>query len=98
MNVTKKNEDGVLTVYLEGKMDTNTTPMVEAEIADDIAQAKALVIDMAALQYISSAGLRLMLSLHKKMAQKGGLTIINANETIREIFDFTGFAEILNIQ
>ncbi|MBQ6380688.1 MAG: STAS domain-containing protein [Clostridia bacterium] len=98
MIVTKKMENAVLTVYLDGKMDTNTTPIVEKEIEADVEEAKAVVIDMKDLKYISSAGLRLLLSLHKKMAAKSGMTIKNANETITEIFEFTGFADVFTIE
>ena len=98
MNTTKTFENGTLTVLLDGKLDTNTTPQVQSEIEADIQNAEALVIDMKDLKYISSAGLRLLLSFHKKMMAKGGMTIKNVNETNMEILDFTGFTDILNIE
>jgi anti-sigma B factor antagonist len=98
MNITKTLENGLLTVLIDGKLDTGTTPQATEEIEADLDSAEELIIDMKDLKYISSIGLRLMLSLHKKMAVKGGMKIINANETIMEIFDFTGFADILNIE
>ena len=98
INITKTNENGVLTVFLEGKMDTGTTPQVASAIETDAESAEALVLDMKDLKYISSAGLRLLLSLHKKMAVKGGMTLKNVNETNMEILDFTGFTDILNIE
>lgn len=97
MNTTKTLENGVLTVLLDGKLDTGTTPQVTSEIEADIDNAEQIIIDMKDLKYISSAGLRLLLSLHKKMAAKGGLKVINVNETNMEIFDFTGFSDILDI-
>ena len=98
IEVKKEMNSSTLTVYLIGKMDTSTTPQVSKEIDADIDNAEALVLDMAELKYISSAGLRLLLLLHKKMAVKGGMTLKNVNETNMEIFDFTGFADILNIE
>ena len=83
---------------IDGKLDTSTTPQATAEIEADLDSAEELVIDMKDLKYISSVGLRLMLSLHKKMTYKGGMKLINVNETNMEIFDFTGFADILNIE
>ncbi len=98
MNTTKTLENGILTVLLDGKLDTSTTPQVQSEIEADVESADSLVIDMKDLKYISSAGLRLLLSLHKKMMAKGGMTIINVNDTNMEILEFTGFADILNIE
>ena len=98
MNVTKTLENGILTVLLDGRMDTGTTPQVAEEIEVDIDNADKIVLDMKELKYISSAGLRLLLSLHKKMSAKGGMVVKNVNETNMEIFDFTGFADILNIE
>lgn len=98
MNVTKTLENGILTVLLDGRMDTGTTPQVAEEIEADIDNADKIVLDMKELKYISSAGLRLLLSLHKKMSAKGGMVVKNVNETNMEIFDFTGFADILNIE
>ncbi len=98
MNITKSLENGVLNILLDGKLDTSTTPQATEEIEAELENAQSIVIDMKDLKYISSAGLRLLLSLHKKMAEKGGLTIKNVNDTNMEIFDFTGFTDILNIE
>jgi anti-sigma B factor antagonist len=98
MEISKKLEDGVLTVSIEGKMDTTTTPQVKEEIEAEINDAQSLVIDMKDLKYISSAGLRLLLSLHKKMEEKSGMIIKNVNETNMEILEFTGFTDVLNIE
>ena len=98
MKTTITLENGVLNVLLDGKLDTGTTPQVQSEVEAQIENAESLIIDMKDLMYISSAGLRLLLSLHKKMMSRGGMKIINVNETNREIFDFTGFADILNIE
>ncbi len=98
MNTTKSFENGILTVLIDGKLDTNTTPQVQSEIESDVESADSLIIDMKDLKYISSAGLRLLLSLHKKMMAKGGMTIKNVNDTNMEILEFTGFSDILNIE
>ncbi|MBR2731831.1 MAG: STAS domain-containing protein [Clostridia bacterium] len=98
LNFEKKIEDSALTVLLDGKLDTGTTPELASAIEADVDQAEKVVFDMTELKYISSAGLRLLLSIHKKMMKKGGFVIRNVNETNMEILEFTGFAEILNIE
>ncbi len=98
LNIEKITEDGVLTVLLDGRLDTGTTPELSAAVESDAETAEKIIIDMENLKYISSAGLRLLLSLHKKMMPKEGLIIKNVNETNMEIFEFTGFADILNIE
>lgn len=98
MNITKTLENGILTVLLDGKLDTGTTPQVQAELEADVKSADSLIIDMKDLNYISSSGLRLLLSLHKMMTAKGGMIIKNINETNMEILEFTGFSDILNIE
>ena len=98
MKITKNFENETLTVIIEGKLDTATTPQATQEIEVELDRINKLVLDMKDLKYISSAGLRLMLSLHKKMAAKGGMTLKNVNETNMEIFDMTGFTDILNFE
>lgn len=98
LSFEKKIEDSVLTVYLDGKLDTGTTPDLASAVEADVDQAEKVIFDMKDLKYISSAGLRLLLSIHKKMMKKDGFVIRNVNETNMEILDFTGFAEILNIE
>ena len=98
LNFKKHLTDGTLTVTLEGKLDTATAPTLSDAILGDAETADALVLDMAELTYLSSAGLRLLLVLHKMMAPKGGLLLKNVNETNMEILDLTGFSEILNIE
>ena len=97
MNINKEMQDGVLTVYLEGKLDTVTTPQAEKELEEDVDAASQLVLDMKTLKYLSSAGLRMILKLHKKMNEKDGMTIKNVNESIMEIFDMTGLTSIFKI-
>ncbi len=98
MNITKEFNGKELTIILNGKLDTGTTPQATKEIQAEIGNIESLILDMKDLKYISSAGLRLILSLHKQMAAKGGMKVINVNETNMDIFDLTGFTDLLNIE
>ena len=94
----EKAEGTVLTLSLEGRLDTTTSPVLEAELKHSVEGITELVIDMAALEYISSSGLRVLLSAQKVMNRQGKMSIRNVNETIMEIFEVTGFADILTIE
>lgn len=98
LNINKEQENGTLTIALEGRLDTVTAPDLEAEISASIDDIENLKFDMEALEYISSAGLRVLLSAQKNMAKKGSMVLYNVNETVMEIFDVTGFADILTIE
>ena len=98
MNITKTQNGTNLTVALEGRLDTTTAPDLEKELKDSMDGITALTLDFATLDYISSAGLRVLLSAHKAMSKKGGMKVVNANEMVREVFDVTGFADILDIE
>jgi len=94
-----KNLDGKnLTIALEGRLDTMTAPMLEAELKKETENIDSLVLDFSKLEYISSAGLRVLLSAHKAMGGKGGMRVTHVNEIVREVFEVTGFADILNIE
>lgn len=97
MKINKEKTGQELTFSLEGRLDTVTAPELERELNAELDGAEALTLDLGKLEYISSAGLRVLLSAHKEMARKGGLKILNANEIVREVFDVTGFSDILNI-
>ena len=98
MIASKKQEGSKLTLALEGRIDTLTAPQLESEISPMLEGIDALVIDLAQVAYISSAGLRVLLSTHKKMLAAGGsLTIANAVPAVREVFDITGFSDILTL-
>ena len=97
MTITKNQNGTAVTLCVEGRLDTITAPELEKEI-QSISDATELTVDFAKLEYISSAGLRVLLSAHKTYAKVGGMTIINVNETVLEIFDVTGFKDILNIK
>ena len=94
----KTIESSVLIVHLAGRLDSVTTPQVEKELKTDVASVRALVLDFKDLEYVSSAGLRMILKLHKKMKKKDGMTIKNVNKSIMEVFALTKFAEILRIE
>ena len=97
MTITKNMNGTALEIALEGRLDTMTSPDLEAELKESMDGAESLTMDFGKLDYISSAGLRVLLSAHKAMSAKGGLKIINVNEVVREVFDVTGFSDILNI-
>ncbi len=98
LNIEKKTENGALTVVLEGRLDTTTAPHLETELMDAIDDVAALTLDFEKLDYISSAGLRVLLSAQKKMNTKGEMKLTHVNDTIMEIFEVTGFSDILTIE
>ncbi|MBQ6680406.1 MAG: STAS domain-containing protein [Lachnospiraceae bacterium] len=98
MNIIKNTEEKVLTIAVEGRLDTVTAPELEEEIKNIPDEVEALVLDFANLEYISSAGLRVLLSAHKNMALRDGMKVRNVNEIVSEVFDVTGFAEILDVE
>ncbi len=98
LNVNKEKNEGVLKVGLEGRLDTTTSPQLEEELKNSIDGIKDLYFDMSKLEYISSAGLRVLLSAQKTMNKQGSMTVQNVSEEIMEIFEVTGFSDILNIQ
>ena len=94
----EKNLNGTeLTVAITGRLDTTTAPQLEAEFKQNIGGVEKLVLDLAALEYLSSAGLRVLLAAQKVMNKQGEMIIKNVNETINEIFEVTGFIDILTI-
>ena len=97
MTVTKTQDGSAVTLNVEGRVDTTTAPQLEQEI-QALDAAQSLTVDLTKLEYISSAGLRVLLSAHKAFGKKGGLTVANANEAVMEIFEVTGFKDILNIK
>ncbi|MBR2717616.1 MAG: STAS domain-containing protein [Oscillospiraceae bacterium] len=99
LNIYKNNEEGnALTIALEGRLDTITAPELEKELNACLGGAETLILDLSKLDYISSAGLRVVFSAHKAMAAKGGMKVTHANEIVTEVFDVTGFSGILNIE
>ena len=98
MTIAKKQNGGNLEIALEGRLDTVTSPELEKELNSSMDAADSLTLDFTKLDYISSAGLRVLLSAHKAMSKKGGMIITNVNEIVKEVFDVTGFADILTIK
>lgn len=98
MTVEKIAEGKKLTVFLSGRMDTTTAPKLEAELKQNISGVEELVLDFAALEYLSSAGLRVLLAAQKVMNRQGSMVVENVNDTIMEIFEITGFVDILTIR
>ena len=95
----EKNLNGTeLTVTITGRLDTTTAPQLEAEFKQSITGVEKLVLDFATLEYLSSAGLRVLLAAQKVMNKQGEMIIKNVNETINEIFEVTGFIDILTIE
>ncbi|MCI7759015.1 MAG: STAS domain-containing protein [[Eubacterium] saphenum] len=93
-----KNLDGTtLTIEIIGRLDTTTAPQLEEEITASIGGINKLVLDFGQLEYISSAGLRVLLKSQKAMSRQGKMVIVNASETIREVFELTGFMDILTL-
>ena len=97
MTITKTQNGNELILALEGRLDTMTAPELEAELNKSLAGAETLVMDFSKLEYISSAGLRVLLSAHKAMSGKGGMKVTNVNDIVQEVFEVTGFADILDI-
>ena len=98
MTIEKKMNGSALEIALEGRLDTMTAPELEAELNQSMGNADSLTLDFSKLEYISSAGLRVLLSAHKAMSAKGGMKVTNVNEIVQEVFEVTGFADILNIE
>ena len=98
MTITKTLEEGKLTVKVEGRLDTTTAPELEEELKSAIDEANEFIFDLEGLEYLSSAGLRILLASQKKMTEKGGMKVTNVNDVIMEIFEITGFSDILTIE
>ena len=97
--IIEKNLNGTeLTVTVVGRLDTTTAPQLEAEFKQNIGGIEKLVLDFASLEYLSSAGLRVLLAAQKVMNKQGQMIIKNVNDTINEIFEVTGFIDILTIE
>ena len=98
LNITKKQEGTALTVALEGRLDTNTAPDFQAEVEPMLGGIDELTLDFEALDYISSAGLRVLLTFEQELEEQGKtLQLCHVNDIIRDVFDVTGFLEILTI-
>ena len=98
MTVNTIKSTGAITIEISGRIDTTTAPQLEKEVNDNIAGVSELIFDFKDVAYISSAGLRVLLTAQKVMNQQGKMKIVNVSKDIMEIFDITGFADIMDIQ
>ena len=98
MNIVKNTNGTALTLALEGRLDTTTAPELETVVKNELGDVKSLTFDLGKLEYISSAGLRVLLAAQKIMNKQGEMTVTGCSEEIMEIFEVTGFSDILNIQ
>ena len=98
MTINKEQNGSQLTVAIEGRLDTTTAPELEQELKDSLSGVTELTIDLGKLDYISSAGLRVLLWAQKTMNQQGSMKVTNVDSTVMEILEVTGFNEILTIE
>lgn len=98
MTIEKDCKGNVISLNVIGRLDTTTAPALESSISEIVGNCDHLILDFAGLEYISSAGLRVILKAQKAMAAKGGMKLLHVNETIMEIFEITGFSDILDIE
>ena len=98
MTITKKTEGTAVIIALEGRLDTSTAPELEAELNASLDGIKDLTLDLAQLLYLSSAGLRVILAAQKRMNKQGSMVVTHVCDEIMEVFEITGFVDILNIQ
>ena len=98
MTIDKELNEGRMIVKVAGRLDTTTAPDLEKELKENLQDVKELSIDFSRLEYISSAGLRVLLSAQKTMNKQGSMELTGVNETIMEIFEVTGFSDILTIR
>lgn len=98
LNITKNLDAGALNVALEGRLDTTTAPELEESLKESFEGVQDLTIDLEKLEYISSAGLRVLLFAQKTMNKQGAMKVVKASDTIMEIFEVTGFSDILTIE
>lgn len=98
MKMNQIQEGNLLKVEIEGRLDTATSPQLEAALLEVIDDVKELIFDFSKLEYISSAGLRILLMMQKKMMRQGSMVIRHVNEIVAEVFEVTGFSDILTIE
>lgn len=98
MTIQQQKNGGALTLQLEGRLDTATAPQLEACLKESLDGVTSLTLDFASLDYISSAGLRVLLSAQKRMNDQGKMVVRNVNDVINEVLEMTGFADILTIE
>ena len=98
LNINKQFDEGKLYVTLDGRLDTTTSPELEKSLSESLPEVKELVLDLEKLEYISSAGLRVLLTAQKTMAKQGSMKLVHVNDLVMEILEVTGFVDILTIE
>lgn len=98
MTIAKKQDGNTLAIKLSGRLDTTTAPLLEGELKHSLGSNAVLIFDFSELEYLSSAGLRVLLAAQKVMNRQGRMLLRNVNEMIMEVFEITGFSEILTIE
>lgn len=98
MTINKEKNNGIFTLKIEGRLDTVTAPELEKVVNEETADVRELILDMKELEYISSAGLRVLLAAQKKMNKQGFMKLTGVCDAVMEVFEMTGFADILTIE
>lgn len=98
MTINKNAEGNSLTISIEGRLDTMTSPQLEAELKQSIDDVKELTFDFSGVEYVSSAGLRVLLAAQKIMNRQGSMKLIGVSDEIMEVFEITGFSDILTLE
>ena len=98
MKIQKECKDQELTLSLSGRLDTTTAPVLEQELQQSYQDINSLIFEFKELEYISSAGLRVILAAQKQMLKQGSMKLRNLNDNVREVFEMTGFADIMSIE
>ena len=98
MDIKKTKNDTTQTLAIQGRIDTTTAPQLEAELRSDIDGVTELYLDFTGVEYISSAGLRVLLSAQKLMSRQGKMVLSHVNESVMEVFEVTGFSDIMTIE
>lgn len=98
MTISQKTDGDKLIISLDGRLDTLTAPDLEKEVQKSLNGVGELIFDFEKLEYISSAGLRVLLAIERMMSDQGTMKVINANEIVREVFEVTGFRDIITVE
>ncbi len=98
MTISKKQDGDVLELFLGGRLDTTTAPQLEQELGASLDGVKELILNMESLEYLSSAGLRVLLQAQKRMSRQGTMKVTHVSEIVMEIFEVTGFLQILTVE
>ena len=97
MNIKQKKEDKKLTIFISGRVDTNTAPELLENLKESMVGIEELILDLADVEYISSAGLRVILFAQKTMNSQGSMSVAHVSNDIMDVFELTGFTDILTI-